>query len=552
MKTAECMKRLYDHVRRINKERIGWIAIWITVWFIMPISGFEHGIETGLYFLICSGALLFAASWEYADKFLEIGRAEGATEGPALSLGLLGSTGRFVNIMRLHAFDSNAYFRILIRRLFPWQALTIAYAAVLGIVRLIEGKVSLCLVLAAALIPVLTLLMRAGGFRHALMHESRRMAALGGVIRFAYRLAVFILYETVLLSLVLLALALIGSSLAMRGIDEKQVAMVSVGSGNAFLFCILGAVVFGYVVLDTVKGGKKRRILNRGLIAAALLGVAAGIGIYAHQSVNDILVIHEDGITVKRGGTETEYGLGDVASYRVFPEENDSLQMELAFSDGSREKLFLDSSETTPAWEERYQNRYDYAAELSEKLAALGVKGTVEDRDTLAGCVEDASGNGRKALERIIASTEAEVTEREEQGILNAPEDIGLRDTDGNGSNYAFTYDGEVFSAVFTPDNWKVVDSWKIGNAEDIRIICRALINEHPVHGSDMVSYRSEEDMAYEWMQHNIAYGVLPEGHPYKDNAKDVDLDPADQNRSFAEIYEDRTGKEFNLKNFTE
>ena len=59
--------------------------------------------------------------------------------------------------------------------------------------------------------------------------------------------------------------------------------------------------------------------------------------------------------------------------------------------------------------------------------------------------------------------------------------------------------------------------------------------------------YRTEEDMAYEWLQHNIAFMVLPKDDPLLEDAKNVDLDPADQGRSFREIYEDRTGKEFSL-----
>jgi hypothetical protein len=40
---------------------------------------------------------------------------------------------------------------------------------------------------------------------------------------------------------------------------------------------------------------------------------------------------------------------------------------------------------------------------------------------------------------------------------------------------------------------------------------------------------------------------VLPKDDPLLEDAKNVDLDPADQGRSFREIYEDRTGKEFSL-----
>ena len=132
-------------------------------------------------------------------------------------------------------------------------------------------------------------------------------------------------------------------------------------------------------------------------------------------------------------------------------------------------------------------------------------------------------------------------------GLLKTADDIGLHDRDGGGTNYAFDYDGKEFRAVFSYDTWTVFDSYKIVNEDDIKIICRALADIHPVHGSDRISYRTEEDMAYEWLQHNIAFMVLPKDDPLLEDAKNVDLDPADQGRSFREIYEDRTGKKFSL-----
>ncbi len=135
-------------------------------------------------------------------------------------------------------------------------------------------------------------------------------------------------------------------------------------------------------------------------------------------------------------------------------------------------------------------------------------------------------------------------------GILSDISDINLRDTDGNGKKYLFTYNGKDYSAVYTKDNWRIYDSCEINNTEDITIICEALISVHQIHGSDMESYRTAEDMAYEWLQHNLAYMFLSDDNPWKVHAQNVDIDPKDQGKSFDEIYEDRTGKEFNLGDF--
>lgn len=126
----------------------------------------------------------------------------------------------------------------------------------------------------------------------------------------------------------------------------------------------------------------------------------------------------------------------------------------------------------------------------------------------------------------------------EEQTPTLTKEDLKISTTDNK--NYTFIYKNETFNAIYTTDNWKIVDSYKINKKEDMIVICSALIEKHPVHGKDMVSYRTPEDMAYEWQQHNLIYYMLPEGHEFKDNAKDVDLDPADQGKAMLEMYEDR------------
>ena len=137
-----------------------------------------------------------------------------------------------------------------------------------------------------------------------------------------------------------------------------------------------------------------------------------------------------------------------------------------------------------------------------------------------------------------------------EDGILTSGDDINLRDVDGNDTDYEFDYNGRTFQVLYYPDHWKIFDSYLIGSAADMQIICQALIDVHPIHGSDMVSYRTASDMVYEWMQHNIAYEFLEGNDELASHAKDVDLDPQDQNKSIEEIYKDRTGKDFNISDY--
>ena len=132
-------------------------------------------------------------------------------------------------------------------------------------------------------------------------------------------------------------------------------------------------------------------------------------------------------------------------------------------------------------------------------------------------------------------------TVSEEPTYVSTIDSIEIVDVDGNDTNYEFIYHEEVFKVYYVYDNWKIYDSYKIKNQADMKIICQALIDIHPIHGKDRVSYRTADDMVYEWVQHNIAYEILPKESKWKNNAKNVDFDPDDQGKSLKEMFDDRT-----------
>ena len=163
---------------------------------------------------------------------------------------------------------------------------------------------------------------------------------------------------------------------------------------------------------------------------------------------------------------------------------------------------------------------------------------------------DEPSDEESPALDDSPEPEEDTEAETESTGTLSSVEDIGLHAVDDSGKNYAFSYNQDEFSAQYTKDNWKIIDSYKITDTSDIILICQALSDAHPVHGRDMESFRTPEDMAFEWLQHNVAYAFLPDDSPWKQNAKDVDLNPADQGKTFQEMYEDRTGKKLRIEDF--
>ena len=155
-------------------------------------------------------------------------------------------------------------------------------------------------------------------------------------------------------------------------------------------------------------------------------------------------------------------------------------------------------------------------------------------------CTEDVSAPEETTTPADTVSEMEEEAVSVSNSLLNSTEDIGLHDTDGNGTNYIFKYNSKEFYALCEPDNWHINDSCMINDPDDILIICRALSDIHPIHTADMQGYRTPEDMASEWQQHNIAYSLLPDGSRWKDSARDVDLDWKDEGKGLFDHLMDR------------
>ena len=163
----------------------------------------------------------------------------------------------------------------------------------------------------------------------------------------------------------------------------------------------------------------------------------------------------------------------------------------------------------------------------------------------LSGCQDSKSEKKEDISDAEIAYTKY----IEEDSKILENYNVELIDLDGKNKNFTFEYNGENFSALFSNGSWKIIDSYKIKNREDIKKICEALIEKNQVKGKDGLSYRTAEDMTYEWIQHNIAYELLPDDNSWKIHAKNVDLDPADQGKNLKEIFESRIGKKISIKN---
>ena len=129
-------------------------------------------------------------------------------------------------------------------------------------------------------------------------------------------------------------------------------------------------------------------------------------------------------------------------------------------------------------------------------------------------------------IEQVITDTGSENTPEKEDIVIYRVDD----------SWYTFTYQGEQFSVRYDPDNWCIYDSYKITDTDDIYRIVEQLSEIHPIPSKDRTSYRSVQDMADEWILHNLAYRILKDDPEYRERARNVDLDPDDEGLSLNEF----------------
>ena len=256
-----------------------------------------------------------------------------------------------------------------------------------------------------------------------------------------------------------------------------------------------------------IKKMNKRTICT--MLAAALVLTGCGLNDYKEEISNATVV-------ADKVVNATKDLAGDVADAAGIDKSQVKENLKNA-TEGIKEQAKEAASDIT-----------DKAVDASKDIVKDYAKKTIEEM-------------AEEAIKSIDDSTEKK---------LNDTSDIGLTDTDGAGTNYTFEYGGRNYTAIYTPDNWKIRDSYRIQNSEDMLIICQGLIDEHPVHGKDLVSFRTAEDMVYEWKVHNLAYEYLEDDDPLKSHVTDVDFDPKDQGITIEEFYKSRTGKDLDVTEF--
>lgn len=176
-----------------------------------------------------------------------------------------------------------------------------------------------------------------------------------------------------------------------------------------------------------------------------------------------------------------------------------------------------------------------------------------DSHDPAKRALEESSFGAATTTKETAAVSEESMPENETTVMADSKEDVAdtalfktahdlkLSPTDGEwGECYEFRYGEDVFSVIYTENNWKIINSYKIDNAQDMRIICQALIDIHPIPTADGTGERDTDSLVYEWQQHNLAYNMLPQNSKWIENVRDVDLNPNDESKSMLQMALDR------------
>lgn len=282
------------------------------------------------------------------------------------------------------------------------------------------------------------------------------------------------------------------------------------------IFCVITLLIYPIAIFNN------KKIKTVGIIISILIiAVATFLGFHNKIQYNTTLLIN---------------GEKDVfdETYKVYIEDSNMGKVYIEFNENIEEYM-LNAS-------------FDKTGKTKLTIESPSGKKQEYDLDVKANTytIEKINDEEEKEININENMTDNEIQDavRYDEGESYFKNDMVIEVVDsGDGINYTFNYKKYTFDAIYTEDNWKIIDSYKIKNRNDITLICQELIKIHPIHSADLKSFRTAEDLAQEWINHNIAYRLLPDDSEFKLNAKDVDLDPKDEGKGLVEMYKDRTGK---------
>lgn len=376
------MEKFRAYIGNLNRSLKGWMVLWGTAVVTILISGevLDEANDGALRWILFGVGIyiLCLATRRYLEKYTKI-YVDGSGSSESLEL----SNVSFSDLMNSHAFDTTAYYGILMRRLLPLMLISAAMVALAWPIGLLEPVKAVGGAAACLLAPALMVLL---AWRHMMWSLSHAGALkildlmLIGITTFVGIMVVGFAHVMIVLK----PIVMIEQHLLLDGIDESVPVMWGCKGGLLMMAIVIIVIALSLMVTDSVRMTSFATWIkySKKLVTGLLISLVLVAGILLYLIVCQNVRVTEDSFTVRSGSTEKVYGLDDVSTYRVY-ESMDTFAMELTFSDGRKVNLFGSVSEETKGWSEKYFSNYNYAAELVQKLLDRGILGTIEDVEDL-------------------------------------------------------------------------------------------------------------------------------------------------------------------------
>ena len=390
MDNREIMERLRKYVGERNRVLVGWMVLWATAVILFLMTGRALQNATGedlqwfYYGLGC--VLLFMASKRYFKKYAKIFAGD---EVKGLDASVVLSETDFSDLMKTHAFDAGTYYGILMRRLLPLMAGSIAVLMVGGALQVTSLKMAGFAAGAMILFPAFACFLEWRRTSWRMTHAAGATRILDGAID---SISLFVGIIAGCIAHVMIAMTPITylhKVTLMKGFDQQVPVRFSTNAGILTVAFVVAVVLLSLMVTDLSRETllsiwiKSRKWITIGLFVALFLT----FGLLEYKMFNDHVRLTENDFVVKSGGREKAYDLNDVTNLRAYCKD-DSLCLEVTFLDGVKVNVLGSVTEETKAWGERYYSDYNYAAELAEKLSERGIIGTLEDAEKLQKIVD--------------------------------------------------------------------------------------------------------------------------------------------------------------------
>lgn len=303
--------------------------------------------------------------------------------------------GFLASVMKYHAFDTEAYFQQIAKKLAVTELVMAAGFSISMAVYQRTVMVPAVVLLLAA--PFLLYLLVKGFFKYCLVNDLSVgvKVAINLIYGFSLFVSVIVLFVYGL-GVVIVGYGIVSDALNVQKVSQDVVAYYvyqSSMAGVMIILCALFAVSQLYL-----KGSKFMKYASMALLVLFFLSMVGSLAMERanHTVITEQKIIHTSNFQV------TEYGYDDVAKVKVSM-GNDQMNVDLLMKDGEEIPVVAGTYSNTEAFNQKYDSLYSFLSDLTGKLLAQGAEGSITDVSAIREFVKDYDPVCVKGTEEIIA-----------------------------------------------------------------------------------------------------------------------------------------------------